>query len=179
MMALLFSLIILSSDCGYGLPCGHLPWELPALPRALSPTPIPTVHIVATATPMPTPIITATPETSATPAPTQQVDEMVDDLIGNIGDLVNQTPIPIEYDGQEVNFDSITQYETATLWGYLRGILTVNAGIFTPILLVAVFGLFAMIFTKSSTLTIPLIAFAVGVVRKIITFVKSFIPGLG
>jgi hypothetical protein len=178
MIGLLFSLIILSSDCGYGLPCGPIPWDLPSLPRIMSPTPIPTVHIVPTTTPTSTPIPTAMPETSATPAPTQQVDEMVDDLLGDIGDLINQTPIPIEYDGQEVDFDSISQYETGTLWGYLRGILTIDAGIFTPILSVAVFGLFAMIFTKSSTLTIPLIAFAVGVVRKIITFVKSFIPGL-
>lgn len=179
MIGLLFSLIILSSDCGHGLPCGPIPWDLPSLPRIMSPTPIPTVHIMATATPTQTLIPTITPTPEMTPTPTQQVDEMVDDLMGNIGDLINQTPIPIEHDGQKVDFDSISQYETATLWGYLRGILTINAGIFNPILSIVVFGLFAMIFTKSSTLTIPLMAFAIGITRKIISFVISFIPGLG
>jgi hypothetical protein len=42
-----------ADDCGNGLPCGPIPWQLPPLPGLVSPSPIPTIAITVapTATP--------------------------------------------------------------------------------------------------------------------------------
>src|SRR5689334_19660627 len=50
-------------DCGDGLPCGKLSWDLPVLSTLASPTPMPTIQITAvqTATAAPTGAASATP----------------------------------------------------------------------------------------------------------------------
>ena len=54
-------------DCGDGLPCGKLLWDLPVIPTLASPTPMPTIQITAVQTATTAP----TGAASATPAPTR------------------------------------------------------------------------------------------------------------
>src|SRR4030042_4743469 len=61
-------------DCGNGLPCGPIPWSLPAWPQMESPTPIGPQYdyltVTYTATPTSTYTPTATPTSTYTPTPT-------------------------------------------------------------------------------------------------------------
>lgn len=77
---LLSSVTLAQGDCGNGLPCGPLPWDLPVFPNLQSPTPItgevdadpnqtPSATFTATATPTATSTPTAT--FTRTPTPTR------------------------------------------------------------------------------------------------------------
>lgn len=183
LMALMMALsptLAQSDDCGDGLPCGPVPWTIPRLPVILSPTPIPTTAIQPTNTPEPTQ--TPDPGHTATPEPEATLDpDDLDDLVGDVDEIINRTPIApmTDPDGNPLGWDSVGTLSTGGLWGYLRGLIGVDLGVFQPVLVAGVIALFVRVFVKSSTLILPVIAFLVGGVRKAVEFVLKFIPGLG
>jgi hypothetical protein len=171
-------------DCGDGLPCGPIPFDLPSLPLILSPTPFPTVWIQATPTPTVTPIPTPTPDATATftPVPTATLNATaIVEGVEGLEELSEGTPQPvIGLDGVEYDIESIDEgAETATFWSYIRGLFSINLGKFQPVLVFSVFAFGIIIAVKSSTLILYFLAPLIGLIRKAIDFVLKFIPGLG
>lgn len=168
--------------CGNGLPCGPVPWPVPQLPIILSPTPIPTAVIQATAVPSDP---TSTPQPTSTPIPTipdEQIDtDDLEDVIGDIEDIVNQTAVPDfgNVDGTEIGWESADSLSTSAFWGLVRGLLGINIGVFQPVFVAGIIAVFTITFVKSTTLILPVVAFAIGMIRKAVEFVVKFIPGLG
>src|SRR5690242_14233759 len=81
-------------DCGDGLPCGKLLWDLPVIPTLASPTPMPTIQITAVQTATTAP----TGAASATPAPTGTLVadfSNVADQLATLAAVVNATQVPV------------------------------------------------------------------------------------
>lgn len=170
-----------SDDCGNGLPCGPLPWSVPQYPVILSPTAIPTTFIQATATPLPQP--TEDPAITNTPMPTEAptVDtEPLSTVVSDIEELIDATAIPaFEVNDTTIDFSSIDEFSGVTFWGYVRGLFSVDLGAIQPIVTIVTVGIFLFIFVQLSTYILQVIALLIGLVMRIISFLRGFIPGFG
>lgn len=175
-----------TSDCGFGLPCGPIPWPLPVYAVLSSPTPAPTrqYNLTATYTPSATPTETNTPggptETpteTATPAPTGTGDPL--EMVGTL-QAIEITPFEVQIDGDNADYDAIVAEisgNASDFFSYVRAVLAVNFGVLQPLFngLILVFAFTVLV--KLSSLILPFASIIVGIVRKIIQLVLDFIPG--
>jgi hypothetical protein len=173
--------VLAQKDCGDGLPCGKLPWDLPSLPIMVSPTRMPT--FVATAAP------TSTPQPSATsgPSPTPQATGTVLNDFAGLGDQlstltsqINATDVPIEINGTPV--DSGEQLATMssganTFFGYVRGFSELSLGGLTPFFTFAITSLVIIIAIKSLGFILPILAVVFGIILKVVQLAVQVIRG--
>lgn len=168
------ALIYAQDDCGDGLPCGRLPWDLPALPSIPSPTPIPTV--------------TPRPDTSGsigpgTPTPTVRGSDLgANDIANQIATAsgYNPTPIPVlNPSGTPENLSAdinALRDNTAVVFGYARGLSNMNFGKITPLIGFGVFTFGLIMFIKGWTFLMPIVATLVGLFMRLVSFIMSFLP---
>ncbi len=171
-------------DCGAGLPCGPLPWALPALPELSSPTPFPTVVVTSAGTSTPTPgptstgTITATPTITPTPSATNLAPvNQINDSFATLQGVMDAT--------QETVFDRSTGFDlpgnASNLFGYLLGLQTVHFGIFTPLIQFIFFGFFLVVGIKLLFILAPVFVTLINFVLKVVGLIKDVIqsiPGL-
>lgn len=173
-------------DCGGGLPCGPLPWNLPNYPVLLSPTPFPDRNSApALLTPTATATLPATATATRTPTPTvtntlpfdpNQINQQVETLQA----VMNGTDIPIQdLNGTPVSLDTASATLTAntgTFWGYVKGLTTNSLGKTGQLLAfsIVVFGIVAIV--KMANIGLPLLMAVWGIIRKIVQVVLDFIP---
>lgn len=188
-----------SRDCGFGLPCGPIPWNLPRYPILESPTPMPTLFSSATPTSTMTPTLTPVP-TNFTPSPTASATmtpsrtptltatftatalfdtQELADNIATVRALIDSTPISVEVAGTPVTVAD--QISTAApgiedLFGRAKGIIGADWGPFTPLFQTAFMGIAIFLFIIILTYTIPIIGFVFGMIRKIYTAITDLIP---
>lgn len=191
---ILTALPVAAADCGNGLPCGPVPWNLPVLPTLISPTPMPTFFFTATPsptatptnfTPSPTNTPTNTPTATFTPSPTPTNTPFFDqqellDQIETLQAIIDATEISVlDPQGTPVNVEN--QLELAAdpleeLFGRTKGYLQTEWGPFQPVataVVVAITVTFALI---ALTYTFPLVGFLLGMIRKIYTAVMDALP---
>lgn len=185
--------------CGYGLPCGPIPWNLPRFPSLESPTPIPTLFITATPTPTYTPsltptwtpvlspTITPTPSSTYTPTPTYTPTlaldaDFLNDQLATVQAMFDATPIEfVDAAGTPVNTDT-TFSELGTnagmFFGYVRGAASNgNFGKITPLFAFVILTLTVVFLVKLSLYLLPVIAAIFGLIRKILNLILDFLPG--
>jgi hypothetical protein len=192
----MFLLIVLpaaAADCGNGLPCGPVPWNLPVLPTLQSPTPMPTFFYTATPTPTmtptnftpsptatntPTPTMTFTPTSTPTVTPFFDTDDL-ENQIETLQAIIDATPITVEIDGTPVTVSD--QIDVAgdgveDFFGIVKGILGADWGPFSPMYQAFLVGVVVVFLVVGTTYAAPIIGFMFGMVRKIYTAIMDFIP---
>lgn len=168
-------LVVAADNCDPFLPCGPLPWPLPALPNLQSPTPIPTL---ATATRYPTPMETMVMGDPVLPSPTPWFRATTfNEPVSTLQDLINSTPIPMYgFDDNPVNTNGIF-LPIKYLWAYIKGLALYDFGVFNPLIL-AFFTIFVYVVGfKLLMLVFPAIVFLFGILRRIVQLILDFIPG--
>ena len=183
-----------AGDCGNGLPCGPIPWSLPAFPVLASPTPMPTYSASATSlptvtptnfTPSPTSTATSTPSATFTPSPTPTLtpafdtEELGDQML-TLGAILDATPISVEINGTPVSVSTqiaMTGSGIEDIFGKAKGIFGADWGPFDPLFQAFMVGVGVTFFVVAITYSGPIIGFVFGMVRKIYTAIMEFIPG--
>lgn len=164
-------------NCGDGLPCGRIPWDLPVLPPLPSPTLMPTIAVTLNPP-------TQTPGgPTATPAPTNAGFDIdvsgINDQFGTLQALAEATEPVIESSGTPVNnqnqLATLTS-DSATFFGYVRGVSEINLGNLTPLIGFALLSFVTVIGTKVITLLLPVLSVLFGLLRKVISLVLDFLP---
>lgn len=174
------SLSFAQDDCGNGLPCGPVPWELPELPPLVSPTPIPTSEFSGDADPGDTP--TPTPTFTPTVTPTGFVDpDDINDAVGTVSAIAAGTPIEwLDGEGQPIDaFEEIDDLAltAGTFFDYVATVSEANIfGPFTPMIAFILLALVITMIIKSLTFIVPVLAAVFGFIRKIVTLVLDFLP---
>lgn len=166
-------LIYAQDDCGDGLPCGKIPWDLPQLPELPSPTPIPT--------------ITPRPDVNGsigvgTPTPTPRGSDLGSSDVANqiaTASSFNPTPINVlDANGTTLIFAEQLNWirqDTRQVFGYARGLTNMNYGKVTPVVMF-LFAAFSLVtFVKGWTLLMPIFATLIGLFRKIVSFIMDFV----
>jgi hypothetical protein len=164
-------------DCGDGLPCGKLPWDLPLLLDLPSPTPMPTLVISAEGTEEAAPTVAPT----QTPAPTGTIAADFTDLDNQLATLqgvVNATPLAVEVNGTPVDpneqFVEIGE-DAGTFFGYLRGFSEMSLGGFSPFIGFAILSLVVIIGMKSLGWLLPVAAVLFRLILRIVEVIKALI----
>jgi hypothetical protein len=158
------------SDCSNNLPCGGVPWRLPALPVLRSPTPFPTVIATSAAGFIPTSTGTVTP----TPSATSAIDvASLNNSMATMSVALQVTQPAIGAGRSDFDMGNAG----GQLIGYILGLQNVHFGVFTPFVTFFFFAFFAFFGTKIVGILLPVISAIVGVVRKIIDVILQFIPG--
>lgn len=161
-------------DCGDGLPCGKLPWDLPSLPVLNSPTPMPTIAVAGsvgagTPTPTPAPTVTAALDMGG-----------FNNQLATLNAVMAATPISInDLDGTPVNeTDVYTELgsNAGTFFGYVQAVKSINFGALTPLVGLGFLALVLVISVKAANFILPLGAAIFGIVRKVVSVVLDFIP---
>lgn len=171
------SVALAQKDCGDGLPCGKLYWDLPVLPSLASPTPIPTVAI--TLIPTLTPVPTGAPTATVAPTGTVMADfSEVADQLSTLSAVINATEVPIIISGTPVTGEE--QYgqlttDAGTFFGYLRGVQAANLGGFTPFLTLLILTFIIGIATKGAGVFLPVVAVIVRLILRIVEVIKKLI----
>lgn len=169
-----FGVSYAQDDCGDGLPCGRIPWDLPAFPSLPSATPIPTI------TPRPDFNGNVGP---GTPTATLRGSDLGAEEIANqiaTASGYNPTPIPVlnaSGTPEDISADiSALRENTAIVFGYARGLTSMHFGKSTPLVgfLVFVFGL--VMFIKGWTFIMPILATLVGLFMRLVSFILGFLP---
>jgi len=173
LLLFLFPLVVQAQALCDFLPCGPIPWSIPALPVLVSPSPMPTIGITLAPTGAPT----NTPEPTNTPAPTSTV--MTD--FTNLGDQLstlqaefNATPIPIEVSGTPIDPNeqlSSMAGDAFTFFGYVRGFSEVSLGGLTPIISFILVAFATVISVKVFGFLLPMLATIFGLIFRIVQFV--------
>lgn len=176
-IAVIVCIMVLASpaqaqDCGNGLPCGALPWRLPALPNLQSPTPYVanySLDVVPTNTPAPT---------TDTSAADYFDGEAVNNQIATLNSVINATPMRVsDFYGSYAETDLSTfGTEAGTFISYLRAFFAANVGIWQPLLAFGLIRFFTTVVIKLQFLLIPVLMALVGFIRKIINLVLDFLP---
>lgn len=149
------------SDCGNGLPCGPIPWQLPIMPALESPTPLDLSSDQS-----------ADPGATATPTPDFLVEiTQISDLTNNLSNLTG-TPFDFQVT-EEAEYETI--FENSTLFfSYVKGLTLADLGIITPLLT----GFFLLstltILLKLSLFLLPVVGMIIGLIRKIIELIPGF-----
>lgn len=165
-------------DCGDGLPCGRIPWDLPILPALPSPTPMPTLAFTAIP---PTPgagTPTWTPTPTATPGGLDTGD--LDNQVATLGAAINATPISInDLNGTPVNnqesFEELG-LNAGTFFGYARAITSASFGEMSPLFNFGFLALLIVISVKLLTFLLPIGAVVFGILRNVISLIRDFLP---
>lgn len=180
LVALLMAVGVVAAqkDCGDGLPCGKLVWDLPVLPILNSPTPMPTIQItsVIAATNAPTGAPTSTPA----PTGTLVADfSNVAAQLNTLAAVVNATQVPVlNASGTPISGDEqYTQLTTdaGTFFGYLRGVQEANLGGFTPWIALLATTLVIAIATKGAGFILPVVAVVFRLILRIVEVIKKLI----
>jgi len=169
--------VVSAGECGNGLPCGSIPWPQPNPPQLQSPTPMPTIGITLNPP-------TQTPGGStATPAPTEASFDVdvsgINDQFATLQYLAGATQPAVEVSGTPVNNDdhlATLTSDSATFFGYVRGVSEINLGNLTPVIGFALLSFVVVIGTKLVTLLLPVLAVLFGFLRKVISVVLDFLP---
>jgi hypothetical protein len=194
LIVLLTVLPAAAADCGNGLPCGPVPWNLPALPTLQSPTPMPTFFFTATPTPTmtptnftPSPTATTTPTPTATFTPTMTptntpvFDEAgLQNQVETLQALLDATPITLEIDGTPVTASDqidIAGDGVEDFFEIVKGVLGADWGPFSPMYHAFLASVVVVFLIVAVTYSAPIIGFVFGLVRKIYTAIMDFIPG--
>jgi hypothetical protein len=171
-------IVVAQKDCGDGLPCGKLAWDLPVLPILRSPTPMPTINITAvqSATAAPTGAPTSTPA----PTGTIMADfSNVANQLNTLAAVVNATQVPVlNASGTPISGDEqYTQLTTdaGTFFGYMRGVQEANLGGFTPWIALLMTTLVIAIATKGAGFLLPVVAVVFRLILRIVEVIKKLI----
>lgn len=177
-LLLVFMPALAQRDCGDGLPCGRLYWDLPLLPEMPSPTPMPTIVITAVGT---APPAESTEEPTLTPAPTGTIQADFSGLADQLGTLqaaVNATPVEVEIDGTPVDTQSQLEdlgEDAGTFFGYVRGFSSVNLGGLTPFITFIIGSLVLVLAVKSLGFILPIAAVVFRLILRIVEVVRKLI----
>lgn len=165
-------------DCGDGLPCGKLLWDLPPLPTLRTPTPIPTIQITAIPTGGPTATGGAATPTVA-PTGTIQADfSAIGDQMETLAAYVNATSVPVVISGTPVDPGSeltTLSANAGSFFGYVRGFSEASLGGWTPFVGLLLLSLTVVIGIKSLAFILPIGAVVFRLILRIIEFVKNLI----
>lgn len=167
----------LARDCGNGLPCGPVPWDLPGLPHLVPPTLIPDTSV-------------SVPGPTSAPAPTSVPSNLINldtsglnNQVATLNAVIAATPVSVSnLDGSftNPNMQATQQAEmgqnSGTFFGYVRGLADSNFGVMTPVFFFVLFSFVLTFFTKSSSIFLPILVAVFGFVRKIVQLVLEFIP---
>lgn len=161
-------------DCGDGLPCGKIPWDLPPLPALTSPTPIPT--------------ITPRPDINGLPGPGTPTPTPIGGNLGSIG-IANQigtaaamAPTPMDVldsNGDPLVFGQqidLLRQDAAIVVGYARGFSNMNFGKLTPLIAFLAGTFVIVMFVKGWLIVLPIFTTIVGIFRKVVSFIMEFVP---
>lgn len=165
------------NDCGDGLPCGRIPWDLPAFPAVPSPTPMPTIPVTL-APPTPTP-----GGPTATPAPTNEGFDIdmsgINDQFATLQSLAEATEPVVEVSGTPVaageQLTSLAE-DSYTFFGYVRGIGELDLGGLTPLLGFIILSFVVVVAVKSITFLLPVLIAIFNFVKSVISLVLDFLP---
>lgn len=170
---------VAQKDCGDGLPCGKLLWDLPPLPTLQTPTPIPTIQITAIPTngPAPTGTGAATPTVAATG--TIQADfSAIGDQMNTLAAAINATTAPVMSSGTPVNPGgelTTLSANAGSFFGYVRGFSAASIGGFTPFFGLLFLSLTVVIGIKSLGFLLPVGAVLFRLILRIIEVIKKLI----
>ncbi len=180
MNVLLLLMVITFGNCGNGLPCGPVPWSLPALPRLASPTPMPTYVLTAIppTTGPGTPTVTPQPGTAT---PTQAFDTApIDVALATMQSISNSTPAVVTNElGTPVGLDNLEELGSSagTFFGYAKGVGEASLGPnLSPVFAFSLYAMITIIGVKSLTFMLPIVATVVKFFRTILQFILDFIP---
>lgn len=170
-------LMYAQNDCGDGLPCGKLPWDLPVLPPLPSPTLMPTIG-VTTVPPTQTP-----GGPTATPAPTSvgfDIDVSgINNQFGTLQALAEATDPVVEVSGTPVSNTSqlaTLSANSGTFFSYVRAVSEIDLGGMTPLIGFITLSFVTVLGVKVVTLLLPILSALFGFARKIIGVVLDFLP---
>jgi len=181
LVGVLFSVGVVAAqnDCGDGLPCGRIPWELPVLPPLPSPTIIPTIpvtYVVPTQTP-------GGPTATPTSVPADggfDIDVSgINDQFATLQALAAATQPSVLSSGTPVNNDdqmATLTNNSGTFFGYVRGVSEMNLGGLTPIFGFVILSFVTVVGVKVITLLLPVLAVLFGLLRKVISVILDFLP---
>lgn len=172
--------VLAQKDCGDGLPCGKLLWDLPALPTLVTPTHMPTAAITAIA---PTQVSGAVPTAPAIPTapPLVEVDTSgIGDQMATLNAVVAATSVPIvDLNGTPVDTDAaFTELgdNAGQFFGYARSLSEASIGELTPLLAFGLLSFVVVLAVKIPTFLLPIAAAIFGLIRKIVQVILEFIP---
>jgi hypothetical protein len=166
-------------DCGDGLPCGKLLWDLPVLPVLNSPTPMPTIQITAIPTNGPAP--TGTGAATATTAPTGTIQAdfaVIGDNMNTLAAAMNATSIPIVISGTPVSpADELTSLgeDAGSFFGYVRGFSEASLGGWSPFIALLILSLTIVVGIKALGFILPVGAVIFRLILRVVEFVKKLI----
>ncbi|MBZ0282089.1 MAG: hypothetical protein K8L97_15220 [Anaerolineae bacterium] len=175
----MFSPVMAQSDCGDGLPCGQLFWDLPPLPELQSPTPMPTFAVtvqvtqvsggVPTPHPVPTNPALATVDTSG-----------ISDQMATLQAVVAQTPMIMDdFNGTPVDtaqtYDELVD-NAETFFGYAKSISQAQFGSLSPLVAFIILAFVTILSVKTLTFTLPFVTVLFGLIRKAVSLLLDFLP---
>jgi hypothetical protein len=158
------------AECGYGERCQGVPFRIDPLPRLQSPTPFPTSN----ATTIPTETPTSSGSGSVTTPTTIGVGGL-GDQVSTLQAIINTTPVGINAIAPTLSLSDLGE-NSATFFGYMRGLTAMNLGYFQPLVNFFFGALVLIIATILITNNLPLIAAIIGVIRKVIQLILDFLP---
>lgn len=151
-------------NCGFGLPCGQVPWALPVMPILRSPTPLATSDVMTSGF------------FGHTPIPDFGIDVSdVSDVLGTANAMMSTPNIggtPLSFEDE---FETL-EASAGDFFGLAQGISQISFGPFTPLFALFFGALLLMMLFKMMTLLLPIIGVVVGIVRKVIQVILDFIP---
>ncbi len=163
-----------AQQCGNGLPCGPIPWELIELPALSSPTPAPAVDSSAAV---------GSTEAAAIGVGPQLNTTNLNNQVATLSGMIYATPIAAQnLDGSynSAEMDATQEAELAanagTFFGYVRGLSAVSFGVLTPLISFALLAFGVIFALKVSTFVIPVFMVLFGFFRRIISLILDFIP---
>lgn len=177
MASLSAAVVAAQDDCGDGLPCGKLPWDLPYLPVLNSPTPMPTIAVTQVSGDVGAGTPTPTPAPSITPA--LELGDF-NNQIATLSAVMAATPYTVnDLNGTPVDSNAVyTELgsNAGTFFGYVRSVQSISFGALTPLVGLGFLALVLVISVKLATFFVPLGAAIFGIVRKVVSVVLDFIP---
>jgi len=169
-----------SAVCGFGLPCGNIPWTLPQYPVLASPTPFPTSAITATPAASATPTGAATATPTATPTATVDIGG-IESGLSELDNLLTATAQGIyNLDGTPVAVGTVAygEYESnaALALSYVKAVGAADFGVVTPLMQFLIGSFLFMLTVKLLEISIPFVGLLFGALRKAVQVVLDFIP---
>lgn len=159
------------NNCGYGLPCGPVPFTLPQFPDLRSPTPV--TDAVISNNPGATP--------TSIPNPTIEVDTSgIEDSIATLQAVMDATSVPIaNLEGTPVSpQENVTELigVSETFFGYVKGLAGGVFGPITPLIMFSITALLIVISVTSIRYLFPVVMATLGILRKLISLLFDFLP---
>lgn len=172
------AVVVSAQECGRGLPCGPVPWKLPALPTLRTPTPIPTIPFTAVAPNTPGPGPTPAPTNTFAPIGVNTVDASgIGDQMATLAAMWEVTPeLILNASGTPIAIGTAELTGAVTAFSYIKGLSTINLGSLSPLVAFLPLALITIIGLKVITFLLPVMVSLFGIVRKIIQLILDFLP---